>query len=109
MSETLALVGLPEAGPKTHVLKCWPRFFRRVWDGSKRAELRRNDRNFEVGDVLELREWNPETGEYTGAWTRHLVTHIVADPEFGLKDGHVMLSLGDSLVAYDPLTGVWLK
>ena len=45
-----------------HELKCWPEFFRHTVNGSKRFELRRDDRpeGFQVGDELLLREWNPE-------------------------------------------------
>lgn len=47
-----------------HELKCWPEFFQPVWDGRKKFDYRRNDRNYQVADELLLREWDPEiTGE----------------------------------------------
>lgn len=49
---------------KRHVLKCWPEFFDAIADGRKTFELRRDDREYAVGDVLELRWWNPETESY---------------------------------------------
>ena len=51
---------------KTHTLKTWPEYFSAVVLGHKRFEIRKNDRDFSVGDTLILEEYNPETGEYSG-------------------------------------------
>lgn len=42
-----------------HVLKTWPAPFAAVLSGEKRHEIRKADRPFAVGDVLQLREWDP--------------------------------------------------
>lgn len=42
-----------------HELKIWPRFFARVVDGSKPFEVRRNDMDFQTGDTVLLREYDP--------------------------------------------------
>lgn len=49
----------------THELKCWPKFFEAIRDGSKTFEIRKDDRDYRVGDMLVLREWNPLTEAYT--------------------------------------------
>jgi hypothetical protein len=50
-----------------HELKCWPRFFDAIAEGRKRHDLRRSDdRDFQVGDRLLLREYDPATKVYTG-------------------------------------------
>jgi hypothetical protein len=49
-----------------HALKCWPEFFQAIADGRKSFEIRVNDRNYQVGDILVLCEWNPELAIYTG-------------------------------------------
>ena len=43
-----------------HDLKIWPKFYQRVKDGSKTFEVRNNDRSFQMGDTVTLREWDPE-------------------------------------------------
>jgi hypothetical protein len=42
-----------------HELKIWPQYFCRVEDGSKTFEVRKNDRGFQPGDVVVLREYDP--------------------------------------------------
>jgi len=46
--------------------KIWPKFFQQIIDGNKAFELRLADFECKPGDILVLREWNPETKEYTG-------------------------------------------
>ncbi len=43
-----------------HELKIWPQYYARVADGSKTFEVRKNDRNFQMGDTVELRYFDPE-------------------------------------------------
>jgi hypothetical protein len=50
-----------------HELKIWPQFFRAVLNGSKTFELRKNDREFQSGDEVVLREWDPELVPLPGA------------------------------------------
>lgn len=43
---------------KTHELKLDDKYFDEVKSGKKNFEIRKNDRNFQVGDILELRRWD---------------------------------------------------
>ena len=61
----------------THELKIWPPYFEAVVSGKLRAQLRKNDRNYQTGDVLVLMEWNPVSQEYTGRIVRVEVTHVL--------------------------------
>lgn len=42
-----------------HDLKIWPQYYCRVADGSKTFEVRENDRGFQSGDTVTLKEWDP--------------------------------------------------
>jgi Domain of unknown function (DUF3850) len=44
----------------THELKILPQFYERVKDGSKTFEVRKNDRGFQKGDFVILREWDSQ-------------------------------------------------
>lgn len=77
---------------RVHFVKCWPVYFEPLRLGLKTGELRKNDRNYQVGDLLVNQEWSPTKQAYTGRECRHLITHIVADTEH-LTPGYVMLSL----------------
>lgn len=84
-----------------HQLKTWPQVYQAVANGEKTAEFRDNDRNFEVGDVLRLKEFKPELedgkytgqGRYTGREIDMLVTHILRGPIFGIPEGYVVMSI----------------
>lgn len=66
---------------KTHVAKSWPRFFTQVLAGIRMHELRRNDRDYQVGDRIELREYNPESGAFTGRMCTVEVTSMTSAQE----------------------------
>lgn len=46
--------------------KIWPEYFQAILDGRKTYELRLGDFEIQEGDSLILKEWNPETKDYTG-------------------------------------------
>lgn len=64
----------------THALKTWPEYFQAVKDGRKPFELRQNDRDFQVGDVLELYEYEPMGKQLTGERLRVVVTYVLSGP-----------------------------
>ena len=71
----------------THSLKILPEYFNAVKSGNKNAEIRYNDRNYRVGDILSLREWD---GDYSGRHIEVRVVHILDDEQY-LQKGYVML------------------
>lgn len=75
-----------------HELKILPEYFQAVRNGDKRAELRKDDRGYAVGDVLILREWDGH--EYTGSAITVKISHILRNcPVYGLVDGYCILSI----------------
>lgn len=69
-----------------HELKTWSVPFAAVWDGLKPYEIRRNDRDYKVGDRLVLREWTPVTNRYLGRKVEVVVTYMTRGGEWGLPD-----------------------
>jgi ribosomal protein S17 len=56
--------------------KTWPDSFQKMLDGKKNFDLRLADWECKPGDTLVLKEWNPETKEYTGRVIEKKVTYV---------------------------------
>lgn len=69
---------------RTHDLKTWPLPFAAVVAGAKLYEVRKNDRDYGVGDVLNLREWEPTSAVYTGRSLAVVVRYMTHGGEWGL-------------------------
>ncbi|MCE6987470.1 ASCH/PUA domain-containing protein [Dyadobacter sp. CY323] len=76
-----------------HDLKTWPRPFEAVYSGLKTFEIRVNDRDFQDGDILHLREWDPGTEEYSGNSMMCRVTYILSGTHFGIDQRSVIMSI----------------
>ena len=76
-----------------HELKTWPEYFQAVKYGFKNFEIRENDRDYKMGDILELREWEPKTGQYSGDKLIKRVNYIMHGPGFGLKKGFGVMGI----------------
>ena len=71
-------------------LKILTEYFDAVASGAKKAEYRYNDRDYAVGDVLILREY--QDGGYTGRKVCVRITHILTE-RYGIPDGWAILSI----------------
>jgi hypothetical protein len=76
---------------KLHELKTHIDPFEATRRGDKPYELRKNDRDFQVGDTLLLREWDnynwnkkPDADRYTGRWVLAKVTYMTKGGDWGL-------------------------
>lgn len=86
----------------THTLKIWPGSFEAVASGAKTHEIRRqDDRTFNVGDDLILREWEPEVSEhgptgngaFTGRRILRKITYVSIPGSWGLPDNLCVFSM----------------
>ena len=80
-----------------HELKILPVYFDKVRFGEKRFEIRKDDREYKVGDILRLKEW--DVGYYTGEEIDVAVRYILHDYEFpdGIKPGYCIMAI-DTMV-----------
>jgi hypothetical protein len=80
---------------KIHDLKCWPVPYEAIVTGEKTFEWRMNDRDYRVGDILVLHEYNPNNDrlKYTGRMTAALITYILGNGEFGIPEGYCIMSI----------------
>ena len=70
-----------------HELKILPKYFKPVIEREKTFELRKNDRNFCVGDEFALLEFDGEN--YTGGVFIATIKYVLKDcPEYGLNNGY---------------------
>jgi hypothetical protein len=74
----------PVRKPIEHDLKIWSRHFEGVLSGKKKAEYRVNDRDFQVGDTLMLREVTEPDCKYTGRKIYVSITHIIRGGEMDI-------------------------
>lgn len=88
-----------------HHLKIWPAEFKAICHGLKSWELRKNDRNFQVGDRLFLEEYDQEKKEYTGLYILAPVLYILEGGKFGLPEGMCIMSIGFYLLSDEKLEG----
>lgn len=77
---------------KIHELKIAPKYYKEVLAGFKKVEVRLNDRDYQVGDVLFLNEWSRVTKRYTGGQVRRKITQVYKDLP-GLKQDYVLLQI----------------
>ena len=98
-----------------HELKTHPRPFQASWERKKLYEVRKNDRNYAVGDWLKLFEFDPcatcngegrvwdngdrtdcgcekPHGTYTGRFIVGQVEYMTKGGEFGVPDGYCVMS-----------------
>jgi len=66
---------------RVHRLKTWPNHFREILMGRKHTEFRRHDRDFQVGDIFVLREYDPKKNEYSGRELQRKVTYLYTPEE----------------------------
>ena len=81
-------------------VKSWKHFFQAIKAGAKTHDLRDlKDRDYKIGDILNLQEYDFVSGTYTGDSCKVAITYITsaatpcAFSSSALAPGHCILSL----------------
>lgn len=65
---------------KIHEAKSWPQFFEPIVAGTRTSDMRSKvDRQFQIGDHMLLKEFDPFGGGYTGRQQEVEITHIISN------------------------------
>jgi hypothetical protein len=78
----------------THTIKCWPAYFEPIRRKEKNFDVRRDDRGYQRGDKVILREFDPKRGSlgsFTGNDEHRKIKYILTGGQFGLEPGYVVL------------------
>jgi len=70
-----------------HHLKIEEKYLNAIKDGSKTFEIRFNDRDYQVGDILVFQDPREENGQYAA-----IVTFMISDERF-CKENFVVMSI----------------
>ena len=78
-----------------HRLRILPAWFDAVKVGIKTVEVRKDDRDYRVGDILHLMQYDPEKDRTTNKSVNVVVTHILRHDDLpqGIPEGFVVLSI----------------
>lgn len=89
-------------GGMEHAVKSWPSSFEDILTWRKNFDVRINDRNYRVGDILRLREFIPgnhdKSGHFTDRWCRRRIIYVLQGEVArmqGLKPQHCVLDLAE--------------
>ena len=85
-----------------HILKTIQPYYDKVRNKQKRFEIRKADRNFKVGDTLELREYDSANQTFSGNSLTVKVLYVLKGaPEYGLMDGYCILSISSPITVIE--------
>ena len=86
-----------------HCLKLSTRYYDSVDNGTKPFEVRKDDRNFRIGDTIEFMRVDEDgntiqNGKGTNDYSVKKITFILAHEDFpeGISEGYVVLGLMDA-------------
>jgi hypothetical protein len=95
---------------KIHHVKSWPQYFKPIEAGLRTHELRRNDRDYNVGDLMVLEEFDPAMKKYAGNVLEVEITAMTSmnqpcavssealDPEFCIPSIRPIIREADRIV-----------
>nr|WP_312985789.1 DUF3850 domain-containing protein [Clostridioides sp.] len=71
----------------THELKIYKEYYEPVLNGSKTFEIRKNDRNYRVGDRIVLNELQDDKKTCTGRYFKGVITYVT---DYAQQDEYVV-------------------
>lgn len=80
----------PDNSKQTHQIRIAATFYEDVASGRKSFELRKNDRNYKDGDILEMMEF--KEGKNTGREIKAIVTYLLEDYT-GIEEGYCIMGI----------------
>jgi len=78
---------------RIHELKTWKQYYRDVFRGVKNFEVRKDDRDYKVGDTLLLREYDQVREELTGNKLTRKITYKLVGGQWGIEKGFCVLGI----------------
>lgn len=82
-----------------HELKTWSVFYNEVLSYKKRFEIRLDDRGFNTGDTLLLKEYDLSTEAYTG---RSLKVNVLYITDAYQRHNYIVMSISEPYDIEDP-------
>jgi hypothetical protein len=78
---------------ETHEIKCWSDYFHAICRNEKRFDVRRDDRGYQKGDTVVLKEWanRADVPHFTGNEEQRKIKYILTGGQFGIEPGYVVL------------------
>lgn len=77
--------------PQIHEIKCWTPYFGAIQRKEKNFDVRRDDRGYQKGDTVILKEWDTKRGVLTGNDEHRKIKFILTGGQFGIEPGYVVL------------------
>jgi hypothetical protein len=74
-------------------LKTWPVYFHALWSSEKTFEVRKDDRDYKVGDRLILQEYDPRAECYLDREIHADVTYKMPGGRWGIAEEYCVMAL----------------
>lgn len=85
---------------KIHELKTIQPYFDSTWSNMKTFEVRKDDRDYNLGDLLLLKEYHVSNESYSGHEILAEITYILRDKRY-VKEGYVILQFRELTRRYN--------
>lgn len=83
-----------------HEKKVWPEYFQEILEGKKTFELRLADWQCNEGDTLVLKEWNPQTSQYTGRKLEKKIAYVLKTNDLSFWPKKEIEKYGYQIIAF---------